>query len=123
LVYLLLFILLFAINASWAYQRAAARVPGNSAYAIGVVQGSVVFPLLAAAGVACIWKRNRGFRGIVRVLFWGTVFLLFTKLSQLAGSTRQRRNHALHPTPGGVCRFPTASGFTSFQAPSLSLGR
>lgn len=87
-VYLLLFILLFAINATWAYQQAAARAPGNTAYVLGVVQGNVVLPLVAAAGIACIWKPNRGFRGVVRVLFWGTVFLLFTKLSQFANSTR-----------------------------------
>ncbi len=89
-VYCVLFCILFLVNAAWAYQRVVARFPGdrNPAFAIGVVQGGLLFPLAAAAGIACIWKQNRGFRGVVRVLFWASLFLLFTKLSQLASSTR-----------------------------------
>ena len=105
-VYLFLFILLFAIDAALAYQRAVARVPGNLAYAIGVVQGSVLLPLVVVAGVACISKQNRDFRGIIRVLFWGAVFLLFVKLNQVASSTRPRPEEA--PRGNAVLRLRRA---------------
>jgi hypothetical protein len=94
-VYFALFILLLAVNVVWVYQRAATRVPGNSAYVIGVVEGGVLLPLGAAAGIACIWRPNRGFRGVVRVLFWASLFLLFTKLNQLVNDMHQRPRHVL----------------------------
>jgi hypothetical protein len=111
-VYCALFALLFITNSIWVYQGAVARVPGNAAYAFGVVQGGVLLPLGAAVGIACIWKQNRGFRGVFRVLFWASLVMVVLKLSQLANSTGSHSNHALQPMRDGVFSFPTASGLT-----------
>ena len=91
-VYSLLFIILFAVNAVWTYQQAFARFPDNSAAALGYLQGGLIAPLAVAAGVACIWKQNRGVRGVIRVLFWASLILLFLKISQLANSPRLAPN-------------------------------
>jgi hypothetical protein len=101
-IYFLLFILFLIVDVVLAYQTANVRVPGNLAFAIGMVQGGVLLPMGLAAGIACIWRTNRGFRGIVRVLFWASLVVLLTKLSQLANPTRPRPDTALEPTRVGT---------------------
>jgi hypothetical protein len=44
-----------------------------AAYAFGNVLGEIVIPLMVIVGIASIWKLNRGFRGIVRVLCWASL--------------------------------------------------
>jgi len=91
-VYLILIIVFSALNAVWVYQGAIARNPGHLAFALGVVQGGVLIPLVVVGGIACIWKQNRSFRGMVRVLFWASAFFLFVKLSQVVYPTRRQRS-------------------------------
>jgi hypothetical protein len=87
-VYATLFVLLFTIRAVWAFLAAIARVHNdapvgvNASYAFGMVVGGVFFPLLLIVGIASIWKVNRGFRGVVRVLFWASLFLYVPKILQ-----------------------------------------
>ena len=87
-VYATLLSLLFTIRAVWAFMAAIARVHNNApvsvnaAYAFGMVVGGVIIPLVLIVGIAVIWKPNRGFRGVVRVLFWASLFIYVPKLIQ-----------------------------------------
>jgi len=47
-----------------------------------MVVGGVIIPLVLIVGIAVIWKPNRGFRGVVRVLFWASLFIYVPKLIQ-----------------------------------------
>lgn len=58
-----------------------------------------MLPLAAVVGIACIWKQNRGVRGVFRVLFWASLVMVALKFNQLANSTGARPNHALQSTP------------------------
>jgi hypothetical protein len=100
-VYGVLFILLCAVNVVWVYRDAIARVPNNPAYAFGVTQGGVMFPLIVIAGIAACWPQNRGFRGVVRVLFWASLIMVCMKLQKLAAN-HLRPGNSLKPTPGNT---------------------
>ena len=88
-VYATLSVLLLTIRAAWAFLAAVTRVHNdapvgvNASYAIGIVLGEVLFPLLLIVGIASIWKVNRGFRGFVRMLFWASLFLYVPRILQL----------------------------------------
>ena len=103
-VYCLFFCLLFTANAVLAYRQAFARFPNNSAAAVGYVQGGLLMPLVVVAAIACIWKQNRGFRGVVRVLFWVSLITLFAKFGNLASSMQSRPNQT-HTLDGGTVRL------------------
>lgn len=102
-VYLLLLIPIFIINVVWAYHTAKVRVPGDQPYAAGYVtgyvSGNVLVPIAVAAGIACIWKSNRGFRGVTRVLFWASLAVLFSRLGLLANPPTPRPHTSLHSAP------------------------
>ncbi len=83
-VYAALFLLLVITNSIWACAAAHAQKPDNAAYAIGMVVGGVLFPLGVITGIACIWKVNRSLHGILRALFWGSLFGFLTKLASHA---------------------------------------
>jgi len=106
-VYCLFFSLLFAVNAGLTYRQAVTRFPNNSATAVGYVQGGLLVPLVIAAGVACIWKQNRGFRGVVRVLFWVSLITLFGKISQFAGPARSWPNKPAAGNAGSALQLLT----------------
>jgi hypothetical protein len=68
------------------------------------MQGYLFVPLVLVAAIACIWKQNRGFRGLVRVLFWVSLITLFAKFSNLV-SSRQSRPNQTHTLDGGTVRL------------------
>jgi hypothetical protein len=92
LVYCVFFLLLLCVNGLLAYGQAVSKFPHNPAARLGYLQGGLVVPLVAIAAIAAIWKQNRGFRGVVRVLFWASLFMVFVKLSQFANSLQSLPN-------------------------------
>jgi threonine/homoserine/homoserine lactone efflux protein len=86
-------VLLFIGNSLLAYQSSLSRFPANRSTVIGACLGGVVLYLAVVAGIACIWKGNRNFHGLIKVLFWFALLMLIVKLN----AARQRPN-ALEPT-------------------------
>src|SRR5262245_35053733 len=91
-VYCVLFGVLMGVNVVLTYGQAVGRVPGDAAAAVGYLVGGLIVPLAVVTGIACIWKQNRGFRGVVRVLFWASLILLFVKITQLVSPSRSLPN-------------------------------
>jgi hypothetical protein len=79
LVYFVLFSLQFILHAVWVFLATFTHVGNDgpvgigAAFAFGEVLGEVVVPIIVIVGIASIWRQNRGFRGIVRVLFWASL--------------------------------------------------
>src|ERR1043165_570006 len=85
IVYAVFSVVFVVVSAIWTYERGMVSGHGRPGFAIGMVQGGVLFPLGLAVGIACFWKRNRNVHAIVRVLFWASAFLVFIKVSQVVG--------------------------------------
>jgi len=66
-IYAIAFIILFIKQVASATQEGE-HLAGNPAFAFGYVLGHAVWPPILAAAIASIWRANRGFRGVVRVL-------------------------------------------------------
>jgi hypothetical protein len=101
-IYALAFVILFIIQIAWVSQKAHAVAHGNTAFAIGYVQGYVLLPIVLVAAIASIWKPNRGFRGVVRVLFFTLLICVFLKAVQVANAILMPGTEAVTPHPMAV---------------------
>lgn len=86
-VYTTIFSLSLAIQVIWLFVSATTHVHSGSpdikaSYAFGVVLGGIIAPLILVAAIASIWKQNRSFRGMIRVLFWASSLFLVIRLNQ-----------------------------------------
>ena len=89
-IYAIAFVPLFIVQLMWAIRAAQVFAHGDSAIAIGYVQGQTVIPLVIIAAIASIWRANRGFRGVVRVLCYTSLICVALKFTTIAGALHAR---------------------------------
>jgi len=117
IIYSFLFVLLFLGNFLLAYQSSLSRFPANRSTVIGACLGGVVLYLAVVAGIACIWKGNRNFHGLIKVLFWFSLLMLIVKLN-----AARKRPNALEPTATPLVGATVAKVRTRPVRPTVPVG-